>query len=252
MAQGEAHYHRRAGHEAAEADFSCWESHSHPPALTRNSVSMNQGKVGSTHLLVCTHSCNNKSTGEDGTLASSQQAIQASEPAELSDLGFCTCQTNHLNSCCPRQESPLGNVHPFVPVSLPFSVLKLERQESGLDTLPRKMSFKYSTSEMSMSELLYTLTRGNARSGTLNFTFKILGRIHLALLPRPCCKVRQKNRPSLSKLLYFHLRLPSLWVLNAFENMMKATDPLPGKCTELCTQFQRVHGSLEPGMKTSP
>lgn len=192
VARGEAHYHRRVGHEAAEADFSCWESHSPPPALPRNSVSMNQGKVGSTHLLVCTHSYNNKSPGEDGTWASSQQAIRASEPAELSDLGFCTCQTNHLNSCCPRQESP-RQCPSLCSSQLAFFSSKAKSQESGLDTLPRKMSFKYSTSEMSMSELMYTLTRGNARSGTLNFTFKILGRIHLDLSPKPLLQGQAKE-----------------------------------------------------------
>ena len=104
-----------------------------------------------------------------------------------------------------------------------------------------------------MYELMYILTIGNARSLVPQISpLKTLVRIPLGLSPKAFLQVSQKNTSSLAKLLYFNLQLLSLWVLNAFENMMKATDPLPGKCTEFCTQFQWVHGSLEPCMKTHP
>lgn len=50
VAWGEAHYHRIAGHETAEAEFSCWEKRFYPPALPSASVNMNQGEVQSTYI----------------------------------------------------------------------------------------------------------------------------------------------------------------------------------------------------------
>lgn len=147
---------------------------------------------------------------------------------------------------------PSGQCSALCSSQLVFFSPEAAESRIRLTHLAWKMSFKCFTSEMSTYELMYILTIGNARVWYLKFTLKILGRIHLGLSPKAFLQVSQKNRPSLSKLSYFHLQLLSSWVLNAFENMMKATDPLPGKCTEFCTQFQRVHGSLEPCMKTSP
>lgn len=67
VAWGEAHYHWLAGREAAEQAFPAGKiTLTH--LLYQETVNVNQGKEGSTCLLVCIRSCNDKSLGEAGYL----------------------------------------------------------------------------------------------------------------------------------------------------------------------------------------
>lgn len=121
MARGETHYHGIAGHEAAEAAFSCWENHSCPPALPSNSVNMNQGKAGSTHLPVHICSCNHEGLDEVGTLVSSQQAKWASELAEIANLGSCkNCNPVLSTAAAPNRDSLWAMFMPLFQSVCPF------------------------------------------------------------------------------------------------------------------------------------
>lgn len=125
VARGEAHYHRIAGHETAEAVFLLGEAFL-PTCFTKYLCQHeSRQSTKDIYLLVWIYSCNNRSLGEVSTLLSDQQATRASELAEISELGSHTRETSRLNSCFSSQAFPLGHPHPFVPTSLSFSDLKL-------------------------------------------------------------------------------------------------------------------------------
>lgn len=100
MARGETHYHGIAGHEAAEAAFSCWENHSCPPALPSNC--QYESRQGWKHTFACTYMQlqprRPRQGGHLSLFSAGQVGLRASrdrKPWLLQEL-----QPSSLNSCC--------------------------------------------------------------------------------------------------------------------------------------------------------